>query len=206
MEKKELFDYIIELQSLAQSGLYYGHDAYDKERYERIREISAELMALYLNQPVHHIQDVFCHEVGYQTPKLDTRAAIFNDEGKILLVQDSKGLWALPGGWVDIDTSIKENTEKEAKEESGLDVKATRIIAIEDRDKHNLPRYLYKIIKVFVLCEKISGTFTKNLETVSADYFDLEHLPELSLDRNNFEQIQMCFEAYHNPLWQTYFD
>ena len=64
MEKNELFDYIIELQSLAQSGLYYGHDAYDKERYERIREISAELMALYLNQPVHHIQDVFCHEVG----------------------------------------------------------------------------------------------------------------------------------------------
>ncbi|WP_418553416.1 NUDIX hydrolase N-terminal domain-containing protein [Longibaculum muris] len=206
MVKKELFDYIIELQSLAQSGLYYGHDAYDKERYERIREISAELMALYLDQPVRHIQDAFCHEVGYQTPKLDTRAAIFNDEGKILLVQDSKGLWALPGGWVDIDTSIKENTEKEAKEESGLDVKATRIIAIEDRDKHNLPRYLYKIIKVFVLCEKIPGTFTKNLETVAADYFDLGHLPELSLDRNNFEQIQMCFEAYHNPLWQTYFD
>lgn len=90
-------DWAIELQSLAQAGLHYGHDVYDKERYQRIREIAAEIMAVHADIPVERVQDLFCNEKGYQTPKLDCRAAIFQDD-KILLVQESNGQWALPGG------------------------------------------------------------------------------------------------------------
>ena len=112
----------------------------------------------------------------------------------------------MPGGWVDINTSIKENTEKEVKEEAGLDVLATKIIAVMDRDKHNFPRYIYKVIKVFVMCEVIGGHFEKNIETIDSCYFPYHHLPELETAKNNHEQIKLCFQAYQSHCWQTYFD
>ena len=128
----------VELQSLAQAGLTYGKDIYDRERYERIREISAEMLADKTDIPVEKVKTLFCNETGYQTPKLDTRAAIFKDN-QILLVRERNGKWSLPGGWVDVNVSVKENTIKEVKEEAGLDVTADRNIALQDRAKHNLP-------------------------------------------------------------------
>ena len=98
-------EWAIELQSLAQAGLTYGKDIYDKERYERIREISAEIVSNYTDMSIEKVKDLFCNEVGYQTPKLDTRAAIFED-GKILLVRENNGKWSLPGGWVDVNVSV----------------------------------------------------------------------------------------------------
>ena len=98
-------DFIIELQSLAQAGLTYGKDVYDKERYERIREISAEMMSAISELPTEQVKGLFCNEIGYQTPKIDTRAAIFKDN-KILLVQENNGTWALPGGWCDVNVSL----------------------------------------------------------------------------------------------------
>lgn len=95
--KEQWLEWAIELQSLAQAGLTYGKDIFDRERYERIREISAEIMAYKTDIPVQKVKDLFCNETGYQTPKLDTRAAIFQN-GKILLVKENSGKWSLPGG------------------------------------------------------------------------------------------------------------
>lgn len=198
-------EWAIELQSLAQAGLTYGKDLYDRERYKRIREISAEIMAYKTDIPVTKIKDLFCNETGYQTPKLDTRAAIFQD-GKILLVREKNGTWALPGGWVDVNVSVKENTIKEVKEEAGLDVTADKVIAIQDRSKHNLPVYAYGVCKIFVLCTMIGGAFQENIETTGFAYFSENELPELATEKNTEEQIKMCFEASRTPNWSTIFD
>ena len=99
------------IQSIAQAGLQYGKDPYDKERYEELREIAAEMLSLKTDIPVNKVFDLFCGESGYQTPKVDTRAAAFVNE-KILLVRENNGTWALPGGWCDVDQSIASNTEK----------------------------------------------------------------------------------------------
>ena len=196
----------IELQSLAQAGLTYGKDVYDKERYARIREISAEILSHMSSIPTEIVKDLFCNETGYQTPKLDTRAAIFKD-GKILLVRENNGKWALPGGWCDVDISVGENAIKEVKEESGLDVAAKSIIAIQDRAKHNLPVYAYGICKVFVLCSLIGGSFQENTETTGFDYFTMDNLPDLATEKNTTEQIIMCFHAYQaGDAWKTLFD
>lgn len=195
----------IELQSLAQSGLFYGRDVFDKERYERIREISAEMISYKSDIPLDKVKDLFCNEIGYQTPKIDCRAAIFKDN-KILLVQENNGTWSLPGGWVDINVSVKENVIKEVKEESGLDVTADTVIAVQDREKHNLPVYAYKVCKIFVLCSVIGGSFEPNSETVSSSYFEADSLPVLATEKNNEEQIKMCFEAYMSENWKTLFD
>ena len=206
MEEKRWLDWAIELQSLAQAGLTYGKDVYDRERYERIREISAEMIAHKSEIPVETVHGLFCNETGYQTPKLDTRAAIFQDD-KILLVRENNGKWSLPGGWVDVNVSVKENTIKEVKEEAGLDVTADRIIAVQDRNKHNLPRYAYGICKIFVLCSLIGGSFRENSETTASGYFTENNLPELAADKNTAEQIRMCFDAYRAGAgWTTCFD
>ena len=198
-------EWAIELQSLAQAGLTYGKDIYNQERYERIREISAEIVSNYTDMSIEKVKDLFCNEVGYQTPKLDTRAAIFED-GKILLVRENNGKWSLPGGWVDVNVSVKENTIKEVKEESGLDISADKIIAVQDRAKHNLPVYAYGVCKVFVLCSVLGGQFVENIETTEFQYFSEFEIPELAEEKNSLEQIKMCFRAYRAENWETEFD
>lgn len=206
MNKNEKWlEWAIELQSLAQAGLTYGKDVYDRERYERIRDISAEILSYKTDISVEKVKNLFCNEIGYQTPKLDTRAAVFEHE-KILLVKENNGKWSLPGGWVDVNLSVKENTVKEVKEESGLDVTADRIIAIQDRDRHNLPAYAYGVCKIFVLCSVIGGEFEKNIETTEFRYFNKAELPELATEKNTKEQIEMCFNAYYNKDWIVEFD
>lgn len=195
----------VELQSIAQNGLTYGKDKFDLERYEHIREIAAEMIAYKSDISIEKVKNLFCNEIGYQTPKLDTRAAIFKND-TILLVRENNGRWSLPGGWVDVNVSIKENIIKEVKEESGLDVTADFIIAVQDRAKHNLPIYAYGVCKIFVLCSIIGGQFQNNIETTDSNYFSLEELPELATEKNNKEQIKLCFDAYYSDNWKTIFD
>ena len=206
MENNEKWlSWAVELQSIAQAGLFYGKDKFDLERYERIREISAEMLAYKTDIPLEKVRDIFCCETGYQTPKLDTRAALFED-GKILLVRENDGKWSLPGGWVDVDLSVMENALKEVNEEAGLDADLDFVIAVQDRDKHNLPVYAYKICKVFVMCTKKGGSFAANSETVESGYFGLDELPELAEEKNTREQIEMCFAAHLAENWKTLID
>ena len=190
---------IIEIQSLAQNGLAYTNNAYDIERYKRLRDISAEMLSMKTEISLEKVKDLFCNETGYQTPKLDTRAAIFKDN-KILLTHENDGTWSLPGGWVDVLESIKSNTVKEVKEETGLDVLAKKLIAVQDRNQHNKPVYAYGVCKVFVLCDVVGGQFEKNIETTEIAYFSLDELPELSEAKNNKEQIEMCFKANQDKI------
>ncbi len=206
MDKNEKWlQWAVKLQSIAQAGLYYGKDKFDLERYEQIRDIAAEMISYKSEIPVEKVKDLFCNEIGYQTPTLDTRAAVFKED-RILLVRESDGRWSLPGGWVDAGLSVKENAEKEVLEEAGLTVAARRIIAVQDRDKHNLPVYAYKVCKVFVECEYLSGEFAPNLETIASGYFGMDELPELATEKNNEEQVRMCFGARGAEHWETVFD
>lgn len=206
MDKNEQWlKWAVELQAIAQTGLFYGTGKFDLERYERIREIAAEMISYKTEISLDKVKDLFCSDVGYQTPKIDTRAAIFKD-GKILLVREENGTWSLPGGWCEVNISVEENTIKEVKEESGLDVRVKRVIAVQDREKHNLPVYAYKVCKIFMQCEVLGGEFVENIETTESAYFGLDELPELALEKNNKEQIAMCFEAMKAEKWEALFD
>ena len=206
MQREKWLAWANELQAIAQAGLYYGHDVFDRERYERIRQISAEIVGAYTDLSVEEVQDLFCTDSGYLTPKLDTRAVIFEND-RILLVKEATGQWALPGGWVELDRSVPENAVKEAKEEAGLDVVPERLIALLDRDKHNKRLSQRKIMMAFVQCRSLGGQFVPNSETVEAGYFSLDELPSpLALTKTTEEELRMCFEAMHSDRWQTVFD
>ena len=204
-EKQKWLDWAIELQALAQAGLFYSKDIYDIERFQRIREIAADMLVSPSGLPVERVKELFCSEIGYQTPKLDSRAAVFLDD-KILLVQEQNGLWSLPGGWVDVNLSVGENAVKEVKEEAGLDVRPEFVIAVQDRKKHNAEIYAYNICKVFLLCTFLGGSFRPNSETIASGYFSLDNLPPLAENKTTAAQIQMCFEAHQTEHWVTQFD
>lgn len=199
-------EFAIRIQSIAQTGLQYGKDKYDRERYEELRKISAEMMSEKTDIPVNKIYDLFCSETGYQTPKVDTRAAVFID-GKILLVHENNGTWSLPGGWCDTDQSVASNTEKEVFEETGFNVRAERIIAVHDWRKHNVTNYAYGVVKIFMLCKYESGEFKDNIETTETRLFDRASLPDnLAVEKTTKEQILMCFDSYENNTLSALFD
>lgn len=199
-------EFAIRIQSIAQTGLQYGKDKYDRERYEELRKISAEMMSEKTDIPVNKIYDLFCSETGYQTPKVDTRAAVFID-GKILLVHENNGTWSLPGGWCDTDQSVASNTEKEVFEETGFNVRAERIIAVHDWRKHNVTNYAYGVVKIFMLCKYESGEFKDNIETTETKLFDRASLPDnLAVEKTTKEQILMCFDSYENNTLSALFD
>lgn len=201
-----ILDWAMKIQSIAQTGLAYCRDEFDRERYTELRELSAEMLAERTELPVGRVRELFCGESGYQTPKLDTRAAIVED-GRILLVRERDGRWALPGGWCDVDRSVAENTVKEALEETGLTVEAERLIAVQDWRRHNACNYIYGIIKIFVLCRAIGGEFAQNIETTETAFFSAEELPEqLAVEKTSREQALMCLDAAAGRLPGVLFD
>ena len=196
-----------ELQFLSQCSLAYSKDKFDRERSERIREIACEMLSYKYDIPIEKVKLDFGGELGYQTPKVETRAAVIKDN-KILLVKEQfDGKWALPGGYQDVNMSIKENAIKEASEEAGAVVNPVKIIAVLDYNRHHHVNFPFGMVKVFVLCEYVSHSFVENTETLGAEFYSLDELPELSTTRTTKKQLEMCFDCYNNiENWETIFD
>ena len=196
-----------ELQFLAQCSLAYSKDKFDRERSKRIREISCEMLSYKYNISPEKVKINFAGEIGYQTPKVENRGAIIKDN-KILLVKEKiDGKWALPGGYQDVNRSVRENIIKEASEEAGAVVNPNKIIAVFDYNRHHNVNFPYGMVKIFVLCEYIDHYFKDNTETLDAKFFSLDNLPELSSNRTTIDQIKMCFDCYNNiEDWETIFD
>ena len=196
-----------ELQFLAQCSLAYSKDKFDRERSERIRDIACEMLSYKYDLPIEKIKMDFASEIGYQTPKVETRAAIIKDN-KILLVKEQlDGKWALPGGYQDVNVSVRENVIKEASEEAGAVVQPLKVVAVLDYNRHHYVNFPLGMVKIFVLCEYINHSFNENTETLGAEFYSLDDLPELSLTRTTKKQLEMCFECYKDPEnWDTIFD
>ncbi|ADL12751.1 NUDIX hydrolase N-terminal domain-containing protein [Acetohalobium arabaticum] len=199
-------EYAKRLQAIAQAGLTYSENKYDRERFEEIREISSSIIKDQTELKKEEISELFMEDAGYPTPKIDVRAAVFKDD-KILLVKEKvDGRWSLPGGWADVGYSLKENLIKEAQEEAGVKIKPQRIISILDRRKHHKKSFPFGMYKIFVECEFLSGEFEKNIETSDSGFFSVTDLPPLSLGRNTKEQIRSCFEARRKDYHKAIFD
>lgn len=187
------------IQAIAQTGLTYAKDGYDLERYEELREISIEMIMEQTGQPYTLVKELFASETGYATPKVDVRGVVF-ENGKLLMVKErSDGKWALPGGWADIGYTPKESVVKEIREETGLEVRAVRLLAVLDKKCHPHPPEPHYVYKMFIECERIGGQLQESLETSEAAFFGEDELPELSQNRNTESQIRFMFEYMRDP-------
>ena len=117
---EKMLDWAKRLQAIAQNGLAYSKDVYDKERFEAIRKISMEMMSEQSGVDMEQIKDLFANETGYATPKVDIRAIVFQNQKLLMVREKHDGKWSLPGGWADIGLSPKEVAVKEVKEETVL--------------------------------------------------------------------------------------
>ncbi|MBN1935401.1 MAG: NUDIX hydrolase [Anaerolineae bacterium] len=199
-------DWSQRLQAIAQSGLTYTKNAFEIERYEEVREIAAEIAAAHSNLSQPEVEAVFEGQHGYATPKIDVRGVVFRD-GKILLVKELKdGGWTLPGGWCDVGEPPSRATEREVYEESGYKAKATKLLALYDRNLHDHPPALMHIYKIFFLCELVGGNATTSIETGGAEFFAEDALPPLSTPRTTEAQLHRFFEHSRHPDWPTDFD
>lgn len=199
-------DWARRLQTIAQAGLTYTRDPFDRERFEQMNQIAAELIAHHTGDPVEHVHAILKVEAGYATPKVDVRAVVFR-EGKILLVREvSDGQWSLPGGWADIGESASEVAVRETREEAGYEVRATKLLAVLDKAKHDHPPQLWYVYKLFFRCELLGGAPAANHEIVEVGWFARDALPPLSLHRNTPAQIDRLFEYEAHPELPTDFD
>jgi ADP-ribose pyrophosphatase YjhB (NUDIX family) len=194
------------LQAIAQSGLTFSENPFDVERFKQVREIAAEIAASYAQVEHQYVLDLFSREVGYATPKIDVRGAVFQDN-KILLVKEKfDGLWTLPGGYADIGESPSESVVKEILEESGYQTRAVKILAVYDRDRQGHTPFAYYMYKLIFHCELVGGSATTSIETDEVEFFAEDAIPELSLGRVLPHQIAKCFSYYRNPNLPTDFD
>jgi ADP-ribose pyrophosphatase YjhB (NUDIX family) len=194
------------LQTMSQTGLTYAKDPYDIARYEAMREIAFEMMATHAQTDITHVRDFFQDERGHATPKVDVRAAIFRHNTILLVRERSDGCWTLPGGWADVGESPGEAITREVFEESGYQVRVTRLLAVYDRNKHGHPPHAYHIYKLFFECEIVGGSPVESSETDGVAFFAEDALPALSITRVTPAQIQRLFELHRNPALATDFD
>ncbi len=196
-----------QLAALSQNGLTYAENPYDIDRYQKVRQIAAEMMAAQSDLGTETLLTIFAREEGYATPKVDVRGVVFRD-GKILLVKERlDDRWTLPGGWADPCQSPSESVVREIIEESGYETQARRLLAVYDRSKHpHEPLAPFHIYKLFFLCEITGGSSKTSHETTAVDFFAEDEIPELSISRILPSQIARMFEHYRNPNLPTDFD
>ena len=206
MKADEIIGFAHELQALSSAGLLYTKSEFDVERFRRIREIASELTAFAADEPIDKVRELFEENDGYQTPKLSTRAAIFNEKEELLLVREKDGKWVMPGGWCDYDQTVRSNTIKEALEEAGLKVEPYRLVGLFDHKTRNHPNSFFYCTHVFMLCRVMQGEFRRNIETIDSRYFAVNELPELNDHKTSREQIMLCLEAYRADVWEPVVD
>ncbi len=194
------------LQTMTQTGLTYSKDPYDIVRYEAIRDIAYEMMAVNAHVEVEHIRQLFLEEQGHATPKVDVRAAIFKDNSILLVKERSDGGWTLPGGWADVGESASEAVAREVFEESGYRVRVTRLLGIYDRNKQGHPSSPYYIYKIYFACEIVGGTPTPSSETSDIAFFPQDAIPPLSLPRVTPAQIERFFAMHQHAETAADFD
>jgi ADP-ribose pyrophosphatase YjhB (NUDIX family) len=198
-----------EIQALAQTGLAFTRDQYDRQRYEQLRAVAAEIMAGHMAIAASEIEVMFTQQTGYATPKVGARGAVFRDD-KILLVREREDAdrWTLPGGWADVNESAAEAVVREVREEAGLEVRAYKLAAVWDRARHlHGVAQPFHVWRLFFLCEIIGGEPAPGLETSAVAFFAEEELPfDLSIRRVLHSQLTRMFEHRRRPDLPTEFD
>jgi len=195
------------LQTISQAGLTYARDPFDRQRYEQLQGLAAEIAASIAADPLETFLEVIRAEKGYATPKVDVRAVV-EQGGKLLFMRESQdGRWALPGGWADIGESPSQIAEREVFEETGYRVRATKLLAVYDKAKHDHPPEFWYCYKLFVRCELVGGApIEHGIETLAIGFFGASELPPLSTPRVTAGQVARMFEHLSAPDLPTDFD
>ena len=201
-----VLDWARRVQAIAQNGLAFSTDPFDRERYAQLQELVASLLSRELRLPVSAVRGFWEGESGYATPKVDVRGAVFQQDRVLLVRERSDGRWTLPGGWVDVNDAPSQAVEREIREESGYQARAVKLAALVDKNRHPHPPGIHHIYKLMFLCELTGGSPATSSETDGVEFFPLSALPELSRGRVLPQQIARLYQHRLQPALPTDFD
>jgi ADP-ribose pyrophosphatase YjhB (NUDIX family) len=203
---RNLLEWARKVQALAQTGLGFTRDPFDRERYTQLTELVAELLARELEIPLAAARDLWAGEHGYATPKVDVRGGVFRDDRVLLVRERADGGWTLPGGWVDVNDAPSDAVAREILEESGYRARAVKLAALVDKNRHPHPPGVHHIYKLFFVCELLGGEPAASSETDAVEFFPVHALPPLSTGRVLASQIERLYQHQLDPSLPTDFD
>jgi ADP-ribose pyrophosphatase YjhB (NUDIX family) len=198
-----------EIQAIAQTGLAFSPDAYDRERFQALQRLAAQIMAHHTGARLDRIEGLFDGETGYATPKVGVRGAVFDDRGRILMVRETidHDRWTLPGGWADVNQTPAQSVVREIREESGYHAQVIKLAAVWDRARQTHPPMPYSVVRMFFICTLEGGEAKTSLETSGSGWFYEHEVPaDLSLRRTLPQHIARMFEHWRTPSLPTDFD
>src|SRR5262245_29864369 len=194
------------LAALSQNGLTFTKDPFERARWEEVRQLAADMLADGGGGSSDQVLASLAAESGYATPKVDVRAAVFQDD-QILLVQEwSDGRWTLPGGWCDVGEAPGVAVAREVEEESGYRVRTAKLLAVYDKLRHGHPPASFHVYKLFFRCDLVGGAAATSEETTAIGFFAEDSLPPLSLGRVTGAQVRRMFEHARDVTLPTDFD
>lgn len=195
------------IKALADTGLAYARNGYEVERNQELIDLSNELMATITDQPIEIFDNYYLPPKEYPTPKVDVRGLLINEKGEILMVKEKMdGRWAIPGGWADIGYTPSESVIKEIEEETGLQSKVERLLAVYDKRCHPHPPQPYYVYKLMFLCKATGGELKGSFDIEEARWFAIDDLPPLSKDRILKSQIEELYQLAQNKNLHVVFD
>ena len=201
-----VLDWARKVQAIAQNGLLFSKDSFDRDRYSQLKDLSDSILAAELDIPLGKARALWEKEDGYVTPKVDVRGGVFDGDRVLLVRERSDGRWTLPGGWVDVNDTPSDAVVREIFEESGYRAKATKLAMLVDKNRHPHPPSVHHIYKLFFLCELTGGAASTSNETDGVDFFPVHSLPDLSVGRALRSQIERLYAHQLNRSLPTDFD
>jgi len=198
-----------EIQAIAQTGQAFTKDPYDLDRFEALQRLAARIFFAHTEAPLERIDDLFTGETGYATPKVGVRGAVFDTEGRILMVRETidQHRWTLPGGWADVNQTPSQSVVREVFEESGYHARAVKLAAVWDRARQAHPPTVFSVVRLFFICALEGGSAQTSLETSEVGWFTEDAIPaDLSVRRTLPRQISRMFAHWRDPSLPADFD
>lgn len=205
-QNPQWLDWAQKLAAIAQSGLAYTRNPFERDRYQEVLTIAARMLAENSDSAFERVKDLIENERGYATPKLDVRGVVFKDDRILMVKELADGGWTLPGGFIDVGEPPSRAVEREVWEESGYQVKAVKMLAVYDRNLHGHPPYIFHLYKLFIRCELLGGKPADSVETAGANFFAEDNHPPLSIARFTEEELHSMFRHMRQPNLPTDFD
>jgi ADP-ribose pyrophosphatase YjhB (NUDIX family) len=195
-----------EIQALAQTECHYAKDDFQRDRCRRLMEIAAEMISDHSGIDLLPLTKAFHSQIGYATPKIDVRAAVFQDEKLLLVRERLDGGWTMPGGWADVGDTPARAAEREAWEEAGFHVKAERVVGVYDANRVR-PWEVFHAFKIIFFCNILDGEARPSSETSEIAFFAGNAIPSnFSGERTTARHIREVFAAFRDPGKPTVFD
>ena len=201
-----ILEWARKVQAIAQNGLAFSRDPFDRTRYQELVELTATMLATELETPLATVRAFWEGEHGYATPKVDVRGGVFRDAEVLLVRERADGRWTLPGGWVDVNDAPSSAVAREIFEESGYRARAVKLTALVDKNRHPHPPGVHHIYKLFFVCELTGGSPATSAETDAVGFFPVHALPELSTGRVLAPQIERLYRHQLDRSLPTDFD